>query len=99
MDNTNERLIESQSTDLDVSDECIACEVFVKVFDERLSNDSAKIDEIDLNELCLEVDVQYKDQVNITSYLLNVIKLQYIECMQLLLLVKIAGWQLASKNN
>lgn len=79
---------QTQLTELDNSDECIVCEAFVKVFDDRMSNETLKIDEIDLSELCLEVDVQYKDQVNI-RYIFDIIKLQYIEYMQLLLLVKI----------
>lgn len=88
MDKKNELLSQTQFTELDNSDECIACEAFVKVFDDRLSNDSLKIDKIGLEELCLEVDIQYKDQVN-SSYILNIIKLQYIKYMQLLLLVKV----------
>lgn len=64
MDKNNGLLSQTQLIELDNSDECMACETFVKVFDDRMSNDTLKIDEIDLNELCLEVDVQYKDQVH-----------------------------------
>lgn len=70
MNKKNVLSTQAQSTELDNSDECITCEAFIKVFDVFMSNNTVNIDEIDLKELCLEVDVQYKDQVN-TSYILN----------------------------
>jgi len=50
--------------ELDRSDSCAACEAFITVFEDRLTNDSINIDEIDLVELCNEVEITYKDQVN-----------------------------------
>lgn len=52
--------------ELDTSNSCAACEAFVAVFEDRLTNDSVNADEIDLNELCDEVEITHKDQVNTT---------------------------------
>jgi len=55
--------------ELDTSNSCAACEAFVAVFEDRLTNDSVNADEIDLMELCNEVEVVHKDQVNTTIYI------------------------------
>lgn len=53
--------------DLDVSDECVTCETFVTVlFSDHLSNDSLKIDDINMTDVCFEIDTYYKDKVNTT---------------------------------
>ncbi|KAL4148278.1 hypothetical protein QTP88_002555 [Uroleucon formosanum] len=48
--------------ELDTSNSCAACEAFVAVFEDRLTNDSVTADEIDLIELCDEVEITHKDQ-------------------------------------
>lgn len=53
----------TESVELDKSEECAACEAFITVFDDRLNNNSVKIDEIDIIELCDEVETTYKLQV------------------------------------
>lgn len=58
--------VQLATMDLDKSDECAACEAFVAVFENRLNNISVKIDDIDIIELCYEVQVEYKEPVNIT---------------------------------
>lgn len=55
----------TKPAELDTSGECAACEAFVTVFNDRLNNKSVNIDEIDLMELCYEVEVNHKDQVNL----------------------------------
>lgn len=62
----------TESMELDKSDECAACEAFITVFDNRLNNNSVKIDEIDIIELCNEVETTYKLQVG--GGLLNLIR-------------------------
>jgi len=62
----------TESVKLDESDECAACEAFVTVFGDRLNNDLADINEIDIIELCYEVGTSYKDQVS--GGLLNLIR-------------------------
>jgi len=52
--------------ELDSSNSCAACEAFVTVFEDRLTNDSFNIDDLDLIELCNEVEIAHKDQVNTT---------------------------------
>lgn len=64
--------------DLDVSEECVACETFVTVFSDHLSNDSIKIDDINMTEVCFEIDTYYKDKVNTTQYFLCFIYIYYI---------------------
>jgi len=65
-------LTTKEPAELDSSNSCAACEAFVTVFEDRLTNDSLSIDDIDLIELCDEVEVTHKDQVNtITLVFLN----------------------------
>jgi len=59
--------------ELDSSDSCAVCEAFVTVFEDRLTNDSVSVDEIDLIELCNEVEIAHKDQVNTTIILVFLI--------------------------
>ncbi|XP_027843877.2 prosaposin isoform X2 [Aphis gossypii] len=58
----NVHLTTTESVELDKTDSCSACEAFITVFEDRLTNDSISIDEIDLVELCNEVEITYKDQ-------------------------------------
>uniref|UniRef100_A0A2H8TIU9 Sulfated glycoprotein 1 n=1 Tax=Melanaphis sacchari TaxID=742174 RepID=A0A2H8TIU9_9HEMI len=53
-----------ESVELDSSNSCAACEAFITVFEDRLTNDSVSVDDIDLIELCNEVDIASKDEVN-----------------------------------
>jgi hypothetical protein len=55
----------TKPVELDTSSECAVCEAFVSVFNDRLNNKSVNIDEIDLMELCYEVDIKHKEQVNL----------------------------------
>ncbi|XP_060857107.1 prosaposin-like isoform X2 [Metopolophium dirhodum] len=43
-------------------DSCAACKAFVTVFEERLTNDSCRVEDLDLIELCNEVEIALKDQ-------------------------------------
>jgi len=52
--------------ELDSSESCAACEAFITVFEDRLTNDSKSVDDIELVELCNEVETTHKDQVNTT---------------------------------
>lgn len=52
----------TKPVELDTSSECTVCEAFVSVFNDRLNNKSVNIDEIDLMELCYEVDIKHKEQ-------------------------------------
>lgn len=54
--------------EFDKSDECVACEMFITVFDACLNKDSSNIDKIDLNTLCDNVEILYRDQVNTKQY-------------------------------
>jgi len=62
----NVYLTTTKPSELDSSDGCAACEAFMTVFEDRLTNDSVSVDDIDLIELCNEVEIAYKDQVNTT---------------------------------
>jgi len=64
MPKNNVHLTTTKSVELDRTESCAACEAFITVFEDRLTNDSTSIDEIDLIELCNEVEITYKDQVN-----------------------------------
>jgi len=70
-------LTTTESAELDSSNSCAACEAFVTVFEDRLTNDSVNIDDIDMIELCNEVEIANKDQVNTTIlvFLANFIQL------------------------
>ncbi|XP_008187613.1 uncharacterized protein LOC100169068 isoform X1 [Acyrthosiphon pisum] len=57
-------LTTTEPAELDSSNSCAACEAFVAVFEDRLTNDSVNIDDIDLIELCNEVEIAHKDQVD-----------------------------------
>lgn len=61
----------TKPVELDTSSECAACEAFVTVFNDRLNNKSVNIDEIDLMELCNEVEIKHKDQVNSSLIILS----------------------------
>jgi len=60
----NVQLTTTELSELDSSDSCTACEAFITVFEDRLANDSVSVDDIDLIELCNEVEVVHKNQVN-----------------------------------
>jgi len=60
----NVHLTTTESVELDSSNSCAACEAFITVFEDRLTNDSVSVDDLDLVELCNEVEVNYKDEVN-----------------------------------
>jgi len=54
------------TTELAELDSCAACKAFVTVFEDHLTNDSCSVEDIDLIELCNEVEIALKDQVNKT---------------------------------
>lgn len=55
----------TEPVDLDRSVECAACEAFATVFDDHINNNSnsLNIENIDMAELCDEVEIVHKDQV------------------------------------
>lgn len=55
--------ISTEPVDLDRSVECAACEAFATVFDDHINNNSLNIENIDMTELCDEVEIVHKDQV------------------------------------
>ncbi|XP_060879577.1 prosaposin-like isoform X2 [Metopolophium dirhodum] len=55
-------LTTTEPAELDSSNSCAACEAFVTVFEDRLTNDSVSVDDMDLIELCNEVEIAHKDQ-------------------------------------
>lgn len=57
-------LTTTKPVDLDRSIECAACEAFAAVFDDHINNNSLNIDDIDMIELCDEVEIIHKDQVS-----------------------------------
>jgi len=63
----NVHLTTTKPMELDSSESCNACEAFITVFEDRLTNDSVSVDDIDLAELCNEVEIAHKDQVNTTK--------------------------------
>ncbi|XP_015370577.1 PREDICTED: prosaposin-like isoform X1 [Diuraphis noxia] len=67
----NVHLTTTKPMELDSSESCTACEAFITVFEDRLTNDSVSVDYLDLAELCNEVEIVHKDQVN---DLLNLIR-------------------------
>lgn len=59
-----EKAVSTEPKKIDMTDECAACEAFAAVFGDRLSNNKTlKIEDIDLEEICYEVKVVYKEQV------------------------------------
>lgn len=60
----------TESVDLDTSNECVACEAFTKVLGDRMLSNSKNNDMfiMDVTDLCNEIDVMYKDQVNTNLY-------------------------------
>jgi len=54
----------TESTELDKSDDCTACEAFISVFDDHLINNTIEINKLNLIDLCDQVKTLHKDQVN-----------------------------------
>lgn len=65
----NVHLTTTKPIELDSSESCTVCEAFITVFEDRLTNDSVNVDDIDLVELCNEIEIAHKDQVNTTKLL------------------------------